>query len=135
MKKKIISMALIGGLAIGFSVPASAQMTFQQVITAIGALIKATGPTGAKYACRKGDITTGTFSFRSFSGMLCTGSLGVVALKICAGWTGTLPNGTPDAFNGSQCDKNARGGLATITPAQVTEAKAGLNELFPGGIP
>lgn len=74
---------------------------------------------GKQYFCGKADVTSGTFSVRSFQGELCSNSRTIAALSeyVC-----TNPNTA--GFEGSQCDTKAKQQLGGADPLTVVKQEA-----------
>lgn len=97
MKNILKNTLLVGSLLLG----STAQAGFPA--DQIKSVIKTIKDKGGDSLCRKGDITTGTFSLRSFEGRLCTiKPIAALAITLCAG-----DKKKESGFRESQCTKNA----------------------------
>ena len=74
---------------------------------------------GKSFFCRKGDLSKGIFSARSFEGELCANSRAFAAL---AEYVCTNPN--VQSFEGSKCDQKAKQKLGGEDPTDVLTQEA-----------
>jgi hypothetical protein len=124
LKRLFVVFAVVIGIVIQFS-PAPAQAGIADQVTQVYNSAKSGGK---QYLCRKADITSGTFSVRSFEGELCSNSRTIAALSqyVCL-------NPEVASFKGSQCDVKGNKKLAGADPLTTLkeEAKSATGSLLP----
>jgi hypothetical protein len=115
LKRLVIVFAVVIGIVVQFS-PAPAQAGIVDQITKVYDSAKSGGK---QYFCRKQDVTSGTFSVRSYEGELCSNSRAIAGLSqyVCL-------NPEVAGFKNSQCDVKGKKKLDGADPLTVVKEEA-----------